>query len=547
MSYLVIIFAIIGAIFLLLAITSLLIRLIIRHNRKRIPKKVILQFNFDSGLEEYQPEQGISGLVFGKVSLIRTFVDTLEYAASDKRVRGLIAKTSVTPATMGEIQEIRNAVIKFRKSGKPVYAFAESFGEFSPGNMAYYLATAFDYIFVQPSGELNLTGLISQPRFLKGALAKLGIIPQMDSRSEYKSFLNMFTQDKFTDAHREANFSIIQSLTDQICEGVSESRKMSKERVLQLINKGPFSPGQAINEKLIDGAAYRDEVYKEVKAATDPKVKFQNLISYSSRYKRKRTKGVAIALIYGVGNIVRGETRSDLLNGTMLMGSETIARAFRSAVEDSDIKAIVFRINSPGGSYTASDTIWRETVRAKNSGKPVVVSMGGVAGSGGYFVAMAANHIVAQPGTLTGSIGVVGGKLVTGEFWKKLGVTFDNVKIGENASMWSPESSFTPSQWEYLEQHLDNIYKDFVEKVSQGRNIPYEKVAKVSRGRVWTGHDALRWGLIDSLGGLPESIKIAKDLAKIPEKMSVAIKVFPKKKSLMERIAGRNDIEREEL
>jgi protease-4 len=285
--------------------------------------------------------------------------------------------------------------------------------------------------------------------------------------------------------------------------------------------------------------AYRDEVYDQVKKKGGPGTELLYLSKYLERAERPHNKGQTIALIYGVGAVTRGKSGYDPIFGGANMGSDTVAAAFRAAVDDKDVKAIIFRIDSPGGSYVASDTIWREVMKAKKAGKPVIATMGDLAGSGGYFVAMAADKIVAQPGTITASIGVLSGKLLTSGFWNKVGLSWDEVHAGANASIWTGLQDYTPAEWQRFQAWLDRIYVDFTGKVADGRKLPLPKVLEVAKGRIWTGEDAKNLGLVDELGGFDQAIKLAKKAANIPETEEVNIKRFPKEKSFVEALLSR--------
>jgi protease-4 len=282
--------------------------------------------------------------------------------------------------------------------------------------------------------------------------------------------------------------------------------------------------------KLVDGIAYRDEVSTKVKEQVGKDAKSLKFTKYLARAGRPHEKGETIALIYGVGAVQRGKGSYDPMSGSEGLGSDTAAAAFRAAVEDPAVKAILFRVDSPGGSYVASDTIWRETLRAREAGKPVVVSMGNVAGSGGYFIAMSADKIVAQPGTITGSIGVLAGKMLTGGLWQKVGVSWDEVHTSDNATLWTATHDYTPKQWGQFQQWLDRVYDDFTTKAAQGRNLSKEKILEVAKGRIWTGEDAKALGLIDELGGFPSALRLTKEAAGIAEATEVRLEVFPRKK-----------------
>lgn len=504
----------------------------------RVPNRVVLEADFEQGLIEYVPEDASARFLLSKRLCVRDVVEALQKASGDDRVRGLIARVGESKMTLAQVQEVRAAVISFRTAGKPALAYAETFGEAGPGNSSYYLATAFDEVYMQPSGDVGLTGLMYEQPFFRGTLDKLGIIPRVDGRKEYKSFRYQFTERKYLPPHREAVEQVMKSRFGQMVRGIAEARKLSEEEVRSLIDRGPFIGREAVDAKLVEGLAYRDQVYDRIKEKAGAKAEFLTIGDYRKRADGPYEKGATVALIYGVGGIMRGKSGYNPATGEIIMGSDTLASAFRQAAEDKDVKAILFRIDSPGGSVVASDTIWRETVNAKKAGKPVIVSMGSTAASGGYFVAMAADKIVAQPATATGSIGVLGGKVITTGFWSKLGVTWDEVHTSKNADAWTMTRDFTPQQRARFEEWLDRIYEDFTSKVGQGRNLSKEAVEKIAKGRVWTGEDAKRLGLVDELGGFPEAIRLVRKAAKLSENAPIRLKLYPEA-TLLTRMSER--------
>jgi protease-4 len=500
-----------------------------------LPSKVLLEADFERQIEEYMSDQPITKAFGGEEPTTRDVIDALDRAAGDDRVVGLVARLGAVPMGLAQIQEIRDAVARFRAAGKPTIAWAETFGEFGPGNGSYYLATAFDQVYLQPSGDIGLTGLIYESPFIKGLFAKLDVVPRMDHRYEYKNAMNFYTESKFTDAHREAMKKLMDSQFGQMVSGVAKGRGLSESQVRATFNDGPFLGQQAVDAKLVDGLLYRDEVYAKAREKAGSSAKLLYLQKYLERAGRPHEKGDKVALIYGVGAVQRGNGGFSPISGSA-MGSDTVAGAFRAAREDPDVKAIVFRVDSPGGSYVASDTIWRETQLARKVGKPVVVTMGNLAGSGGYFVAMGADKIVAQPGTITASIGVLGGKLLTNGFWDKLGVTYDEVHTSENGTMFTSSQDYTPREWDKFQQWLDRVYTDFTSKVAEGRKLDKAKVLEIAKGRIWTGEDALGLGLVDALGGFDVALKLAKEAAHIPAGDDVKLVVFPRKKSFFESL-----------
>jgi protease IV len=533
-KFIVRVLATIGAIVVIAAVGAVIAVFVAR---KTVPSKVILETDFENHLVEYVPDDPVARIVSGKApTTILDVVEALERASTDKRVAGLIARVGEAGLSLAEIQEIRDAVIAFRKSGKPAIAYAETFGEGSKGNGSYYLATAFDKIYLQPSGELGLAGLIFEIPFIRGTLDKLGFIPRMDHRSEYKTALNEITDKKFTPAHREADEKIMDSYFSQIVRGIAQARGMSEDQVRTLINRGPFLADEALQAKLVDKLAYRDAAYEDIKESAGEHARFLYLSKYLDRVGSPYDKGTTVALIYGVGGVSRGKSGYDPVFQDVTMGADTMAAAFRAAVDDKNVKAILFRIDSPGGSYVASDTIWRETVRARKAGKPIIVSMGGVAGSGGYFVAMSADKIVAQPATLTASIGVFAGKALTTNFWNKLGVSWDEVHTSSNAMVFTGLQDYTPEQWARFETWLDRVYDDFTTKVAEGRKLPKEKVLEIAKGRVWTGEDAKALGLVDELGGFPVALRLVREAIGLSADAKICLKEFPRRKSPLEAL-----------
>ncbi len=532
---------VVGALTLLAVVVGSAAALWAQRARTRLPGKLLLEVNLERALPEYVPDDPVAQLMSDGQPTLRSTVEALEKAADDPRVTGLVATLGAAPLGMAQVQELRDAVLAFRASKKPALAFAETFGEVGPGNGAYYLATAFDQVWLQPSGDVGLTGTAFVSPFVRGTLDKLGVVPRMDHRHEYKNALNVFTEKSMTPPHREAMARISASWMEQLTRGIAAGRKLDEPAVRALVDRGPFLGQEAVHAKLVDGLAYRDEVYEKArqKAGKDAELLF--LGKYREKAGSPWAKGQAIALVYGVGGVQRGKSDFNPFTGETSMGSATVAAALRAAVDDKDVKAIVFRIDSPGGSYVASDTIWRETRRARKAGKPVIASMGNIAGSGGYFVAMGCDKIVAQPATITGSIGVLGGKLLTNGLMDKLGLSFDEVHDGKNARIWSSQYDYTPEEWARFQAWLDRVYDDFTSKVAEGRQLPKERVLELAKGRIWTGEDAKARGLVDELGGLPTAIRLARQAARISDSEGVELRPFPRPKSPLQMLLEKHD------
>ncbi|HLU72770.1 MAG TPA: signal peptide peptidase SppA [Nonomuraea sp.] len=505
--------------------------------RQRRTAPLVLELDLTEGLTEGPPSDPVAALLSMRKPRLSDVLGGLRRARRDPRVKALIVKIGGNPIGLATVQELRQAVVQFRASGKQAVAFAETFGEFGAGTVPYFLASAFERIYLQPSGDVGLTGVVVEQRFLKNALDKLGVVFEGAQRHEYKTAANTFTQDHMTEPHRESVARIVESVTEQLVAGIAEGRRLDPAKVRELIDRGPFIGAEALEAGLVDALAYRDEVYGEVKRAAGEDAHLQ----YVSRYHRAAAvrklphpTADGIALVHGSGAIRTGRSGRGPLGGGGAMGSDTISAALRAARRDEHVKAVVFRVDSPGGSYVASDTVWREVVLTRKV-KPVIVSMGDVAASGGYFVSMAADVIMAQPGTLTGSIGVFGGKPVLSELLEKIGVNTEQVAEGANAGMFSTSRGFSAEQWARIDAWLDRIYDDFVGKVAQGRGLTRERAHELARGRVWTGADAREGGLVDELGGLEDALQLARKRAGLAQ--DAPVRVYPKLNPL-ERLRG---------
>ncbi len=500
-----------------------------------VPDQVVLEIDFGKGLVEYVPEDPIAQAlsITDKPTTVRDVVLGLKRAAADERVLGLVAKTGSVPLGLAVIQEVRDAVAHFRAADKFAIAYAETFGEFGPGNGAYYLSTAFDEIYLQPSGDLNLTGLMYESPFLRGALDKLDIKVRAAQRKEYKNMANLFTEDKYNKPHREAMEALMHSQFAQITQGISAARAIAAAELETWIDRAPLSAAATLDAGLVDQLLYRDEVYDRVKERSD-NASLLYLRKYLQRAGGPYDTGRRIALIYGVGQVQRGSSDYDGLSGSSSMGSSSVARAFRRAIADG-AEAIVFRVDSPGGSYVASDIIWRQIQRTRQQGVPVIASMGNMAASGGYFVSMPADKVVAQPGTITGSIGVVMVKLLTEKFWKEhFGITWDEVHTSANATLWTNTRDYSAAQWNQVQASLDRIYADFTTKVAQDRQLDLSSIDEVAKGRVWTGADAHQRRLVDALGGFETALALARQAADIDADEAIHLTIYPRPKKPLE-------------
>ena len=508
-----------------------------------VPNGCILELDLESVPPEtagFDPLRFVTGA--GKPMLLRDAVAALHRAAKDRRVAGLIARVELSAAPPGAVQELRAAIAAFT-AVKPSLAWAQTY----PGTLSVYLASAFSEVWMQPAGTVGLIGFATNALFLRDALDKAGLEAQFVARGEYKSAANMFTQDGYTEAHREADTRLIESLHGQVWAGIAESRRIGVEALDGLADRAPLLRDDAVEAGLVDRVGFRDEAYRRIAELTgaesmkdpvaDPDGDDAPPRLFLSRYAQARRsmppipgrrQDPLIAVVTVAGPIVSGRGGPQLLPmSRSSAGGDVIAAALRKAGTDDDVTAVVLRVDSPGGSVTASETIWREVCRIRAAGKPVVASMGSVAASGGYYVSMAADAIVANPGTITGSIGVVTGKLVARDLKERLGVGSDVVRTNTNADAWSVNSPFSPEQHAMVEAEADLIYDDFISRVAEGRSMSVEDVDAVARGRVWTGADAHQRGLVDELGGLRAAVRRAKVLAGLDVDAEVRIADYP--------------------
>jgi protease-4 len=499
----------------------------------------VVEMYIGGEIPEWLGDESLSDVLGSKRLVLRDYLEAIHRARDDERINGLLVTIDAPSLGFARLQELRDAVLRFRESGKWATAYMETAGEFSPGNGAYYLASAFSSIWLAPPGDINLTGLRAEVTFVRGALDKLKIVPDMDHIGDYKNAMNFFTHKKMTPEHREAIDTLIEAYYRQMRSGIAAGRGIDEQEVAALIDRGPFLAPQALDLNLVDRLGYRDQLeshLEEENGGQLPLIPLRRYLKGGRYYDR----GPKVALIYGVGSVLRGENDYNPITGQTVMGSDTIVRAFKEAREDPSIEAIVFRLDCPGGSYVASDVIWRE-VNLTTAVKPVIVSMGNVAGSGGYFVAMAAHRIVAEPGTITASIGVLSGKFITTELWSSLGITSDAVQRGRHATFFSRDVVYSPEEREIFRGWLERIYNDFVGKAAEGRGMTFEEVHAVAQGRIWSGEDALEHGLVDELGGLQTAIRAALDLAGADPDGRARLVVIPKPKSWLQKLRERDE------
>ena len=499
-----------------------------------VPSRSTLVLNVGGDLSEMEPADVVGYLRGGKRLTVRGVIDNLRKAKADTRVRAVLLKpTGFTSPFWSKVQEIREAVIDFRKSGKPIYAYLD-YG----GDREYYLATAADKVFLMPSSPLDLVGVATYQLFLRGTLDKIGATPDLHHIGTYKTAVNTFTQKGYTPAHREMDESLNRDLYEQIVRGIADGRKKHDEEIRALIDDGPFMPEDALRAGLVDDIAYEDQVDEKLRGGDRVTRMDGDEYARVSLTSLGLNKGPRIGVIYAAGAITSGKSGFDPVNGAVA-GSDTLIEYIRRARRDNSLRAIVVRIDSPGGSAAASDAIWRELTlaRQEKTDRPLIASMSDLAASGGYYIAMSAQVIVAEPSTLTGSIGIFGGKIVTGGVYEKLGARIESTSVGKHAEINSPARPYSPDELKKLQEQLQAFYDQFVEKAADSRHTTPEKIDALAQGRVWTGRQAKQNRLVDELGGLDAAVAIAKQRAKIPAENEVELVVYPPRKNFYEIVS----------
>ena len=453
-----------------------------------------------------------------------SLVSTLRKAKVDERISTVVLIPSIAEGLWGKVQEIRDAVTDFKESGKPIVAYLE----YGTGQ-AYYLASACDEVFMTPTSPLNLIGVSSYEVFLREALDKVGFQADMLSAGDYKTAVNLYTETTFTPEHREMARSLNRDIYDQLVAGIAEGRQLTLARVRALIDDGPYKAADTVRVGLVDALVYEDQLIDGLPLGSGP-----SIVDYAD-YRQvtlPREDGSRVALVYAEGVINFGINGNDL-QGNQTVGSETITSAIRAAREDDAIEAIVLRVDSPGGVAVAADVMWREIDLASTE-KPLIVSMSDLAASGGYYIAAPADVIVAHPGTLTGSIGVYGGKYVAGETLEKLGVNVEVVTDGTHADLFSPTTQFSDSARQAVQAQIDDTYERFLQVVADGRGLSRDEVHQMAQGRVWTGRQAYDNGLVDELGGLHRAVEVAKTEAGIAAESPITLVTYPQPRSFFE-------------
>ena len=522
-----IIFGILGALVLVAFIGIALLWAAFRKGEPAIRDNSVLTLRVAGSLPDYSPDDPFKKYFGGPDQSLTGLVMQFKKAKVDKRIKAILLDVNMSGVGWGKAEEIRDAITDFRSSGKPVYAYIE-FGL----NKEYYIATACDKIIVPPPGELFINGLAADVMFFRGSLDKLGVFPDIYQIGKYKTAGNMFTEKQMTEAHKQYINEMLDDLYGRYVNTIAQARKKTPDEVKALIDNAPYNAQQAKDAGLVDEAMYRDEVEKHFKQLLGYKETDSFVPVRGGEYRDVSpeslglNKGERIAVIYASGEIGSGSSQNSP-SGDQSIGSDTVAKALNDAAADKSIKAVVLRVDSPGGSGLASDIIWR-AVETTNQKKPVVVSMSDVAASGGYYISASAAKIIAQPSTITGSIGVVAGKPVMRGFYDWLGITNEYVLRGKTAGMFRETEKFSDEERVKFEEWIKTTYyRDFVPKVAKGRSKDPQYIDSIAQGRVWTGQQARDRGLVDEFGGLDKAIDVAKQLAKIPADKGVERVILP--------------------
>lgn len=495
-----------------------------------ISRNSMLVVDIYGEMQERRAPDPFSEMFAGKIPSIQDVLFAIRKAKIDDKIRGIILRPGLLQMGWGKAEELRDALLDFKTSGKPVYAYFET-----ASNQEYYLSTVADTILSVPSGVILVNGLLGGAVFMKGTLEKLGIDAEFIAYGKYKNAPDVFTRDRMSDAQREVINSLLDDYFPRLKQAIAQGRNMEESRVEQLIDKGFFSAPEAVKEGLLDTLMFYKDFQELLKSRIHKRLRFVSV----GRYKKAPYPSSApkakekFAVIYGVGTIIVGSENQFGQDG--LITSEGMASSIHEAAKNENIKAIILRIDSPGGSGMASEIIWREVVKAREK-KPVVVSVSDLAASGGYYISMAADSIVAHPSSIVGSIGVFMGKFILSGLYQKIGFTKEEIKRGKNADLFSEIKKFNPEQKEMMESYIMDFYRDFVTKVAEGRHMTYEEVDNIAQGRVWTGRQGKERGLVDRLGGLPDAINVAKKMVNIPVEEPVRLVFYPRQKSFLERI-----------
>lgn len=533
-------FATIG--FMTVALVTLIVVLTFYHVKPRpeVPDTAVLEINLDKiSINEAPTKDGIHSLFMGPSTSLFELTQAIDQAAQDPRIKELSIRANGVALGQARTQELRDAILRFRKRGKPTSFHTLTFGELTSATLHYYLATACDKISVEPAGFLNITGLFVAAPFAAKALDSIGVKARIGTREEYKSAMSFLTDKEMSSANAEETQSLLKELFTDMLKGIATERELSEETILKTMEESPLMTAQKAHSLgFIDWICHYDAYESAFHTRYGKNTKLYPIIKYIESLKSEEKSPPqdqdVIALIYAAGVIQHSHKSKGLASGVVT--SESMRKAFEAAIHDPKVKAIIFRVNCPGGSAVISDSIARSVQIAQEHKIPVIASMSDVAASGGYWIIAGCNKIVAQPMTITGSIGVLGGKVIVGGLLEKLDINLGTISEGPNGSMWDLTQDYTEQQWGFIQGILDDIYARFIQLVADGRKLSIDHVKQIAKGRVWSGNQAKQFGLIDELGGIDKAIEVAKKEAKLSPEQEVRIVVYPKPKNFLAQL-----------
>ena len=529
-------FALMGAVFALILVGVVTLIGSAGKMNMPLPKQSVLVINFDDYYGESRSDDLLTELAEVKQYSFYDLVQAIHSAANDSRVKAIAAQISSSPLGLAQIEELRQAVADFQKSGKKAYIFSAGMGNFGNGTGEYLLASAFGEIWMQPNTDIGITGVNIEVPFVRGLLDKIGVQPEFYARHEYKTAMTSVMREDFTPPYKEELKKLGTSVFENVVQNVAASRGVSEKLVKKLINEAPLAAEDALQNGLIDVLGYRADMEDKIKTDTDAEL--VPIDAYIAENREGSSSLPAVAYMVLEGVISEGTSSLPPMSSEAVIGADSVAEELEAMAKDENLKVLVLRINSPGGSYTASKQIWHDVLRLKEKKKiPVVISMGDYAASGGYFVAMAGDRLFADPLSLTGSIGVLGGKMVLSGLWQKLDVNWGEIKFGQNAGILSANRPFSDSEKAIFNKSLDKVYEDFTLTVSKARNISLAELDKLARGRVWTGVGAKEVGLVDEVGGISEALEAAKNMAEIKPGEPFRVAYYPRAKTLQQKLA----------
>ncbi len=504
--------------------------------RVYVPQNSALVIDFSANIQEL-PQENLLDELEGKPQIkLQRFIQAIEMAAHDPHIMALVARLDTSGLEMAQIQDVARAIRHFKAGNKKTFVFSQGFGPLGQGNREYYLASFFDKIYMQPHTTIGLTGVGVEIPFMRSVLQKIGVTPEFYTRYEYKTAMQTWTDGHISPEAKSEMTRLTNALWNELKADIMHNRHLSEAQIKVAVNQAPLSAEQGLAQKLIDDIMYLPQLEQQLK--DDGVQEFVQIEDYmQGLHPNEEAHLPTIAVLTLNGIIDRGESSDGNIDGESSIGSKSVAQDITQIADLPNLKAVIVRIDSPGGDYNAADEIYFALQNLKKKSKvPVIISQSGYAASGGYFISLAGDYIIAEPTTITGSIGVLGGKFVLGDLWRKLGINWANIQTAPNADIMSMNQSWSPEERKIFNASLDEVYKDFTKKVLENRSLT-ENIDKIARGRVWTGAEAVKLGLVDALGGFDEALEAAKQQGKIADNQKIKIVNYPQPKSLSEKIS----------